>query len=164
MSVELRWVNEYESSSKETKAGSWKIRFENIVFNFVYAYVCERLCSCVCPCLRRPAALDPLGLQLQGLVSLLMCILRAELEFSRTVSALNCSVVFPTPLKKWSCASLMCLLSSVWTCCGPSLLMLKRPPTTSARAKDYLAMVVETCEEGPCKDRVVDLGVLGNSK
>lgn len=94
MSVELRWVNEYESSSKETKAGSWKIRFENIVFNFVYAYVCERLCSCVCPCLWRPAALDPLGLQLQGLVSFLMCILRAELEFSRTVSSLNCSVVF----------------------------------------------------------------------
>lgn len=100
MSVELRWDNEYESSSKETKAGYWKIRFENIAFNFVYAYVCERLCSCVCPCLWRPAALDPLGLQLQGLVSFLMCILRAELEFSRrTVSALNCSVVFPAPFK-----------------------------------------------------------------
>lgn len=38
--------------------------------------------------------------------------------------------------------------------------MLKRPPTTSAHAKDYLVMVVETCEEGPCRDQVVDLGVL----
>lgn len=101
MSVELRWDNGYGSSSEETKVGYWKIRFENIVFNFVYACVCVRLCSCVCPCLWRPTASDPLGLQLQGLVSFLMCVLRAKLEFFRkVVTALNCSVVSPAPFKK----------------------------------------------------------------